>query len=252
MKFLRNVISVVVVFMLISWSARAQDKEVSSSTNAWFMVMNEIRLSPMWSVSNEVHIRRADFIDSWQQFLIRPAVNYRLNPNLEFSVGYSYILTYPYGEQPVKIKTPEHNIWQQVQIRQLIGKVGISHRYRLEERFIGQVDQLGGGNYVLSGSNYAQRFRYRLTVRVPLLQLGNDKEIFAAAFDELWVNLENNFSVESFNQNWFYAGLGYQFNDQANLQAGYLNQLIRKADGIHFEKNPTLSVSLFYNFDLSN
>lgn len=246
----KRLICLLPVLLLLGFNASGQQKEVSRSSNTWFMLMNEVRFSPKWSVSNEVHIRRADFLKDWQQFLLRPAVNYRLNSHVDLSLGYSYVLTYPYGEQPVKMNIPEHNVWQQVQLRHAVGKVSIMHRYRLEERFVGFVQPLLNGDYEIDGADYAQRFRYRLTARVPLLKMREQKEFFAAAFDELWINLENNFSVNSFNQNWFYVGLGYQFSSMGNLQAGYLNQVIRKGDGAHYEKNPTISVSLFYNFDL--
>ena len=229
-------------------SLQAQQREISGSQNTWFMLMNEFRFTPKWYLSNEVHIRRADGLKNWQQFLLRPALNYRLNPNLELSAGYSYILTYPYGDQPVAVRVPEHNVWQQLLLRHSVGKLGFMHRYRLEERFVGNIVPEGSG-FVVDGSNYRERFRYRLTASIPLASFGEDKRLFAAVFDELWVNLDDVFFVDSFNQNWIYAGLGYQFSALGNIQAGYLNQLIRKGDN-RFEQNPTISVALFYNFNL--
>lgn len=229
-------------------SLQAQQREISGSQNSWFMLMNEFRLSPKWYLSNEVHIRRAEGLKDWQQFLLRPALNYRVNPNVELSAGYSYILTYPYGEQPLPVRVPEHNVWQQLLLRHTAGKVGFMHRYRLEERFVGNIEQTGLNTFEINGSNYRQRFRYRLTASLPLIRFGEDKMLFAAAFDELWVNLDDVFFVESFNQNWLYAGLGYQFSEMGNIQAGYLDQLI-SIGGNRYERNPTISVSLFYNVD---
>lgn len=227
-------------------SLQAQQREISESQNSWFMLMNEFRLSPKWFISNEVHIRRANGLKDWQQFLLRPALNYRLNPNLELVAGYSYILTYPYGEQPVAVRVPEHNIWQQLLLRHAVEKVGFTHRYRLEERFVGNIEQTGINAFEINGSNYRQRFRYRLTASLPLKRFAEDKVLFFAAFDELWVNLDDVLFVNSFNQNWIYAGLGYQFSEAGNIQAGYLDQLISKG-GNRYERNPTISVSLFYN-----
>lgn len=228
-------------------SLQAQQREISESQNSWFMLMNEFRLSPKWFISNEVHIRRANGLKDWQQFLLRPALNYRLDPNIELAAGYSYILTYPYGEQPVAVRAPEHNIWQQLLLRHAVGKVGFTHRYRLEERFVGNIEQVGN-TFEVNGSNYRQRFRYRLTANLPLKRFAEYKVLFVAAFNELWVNLDDILFVNSFNQNWIYAGLGYQFSEVGNIQAGYLDQLISKG-GNRYERNPTISVSLFYHFN---
>lgn len=250
MNFVKRITVLFAITMMLGLSASAQHKEVTRSTNGWFMLMNQLRLNEGWSLSNELHIRRADVYERWQQFLLRPALNYHINPNVELSVGYTYIKNYPYGEQPVKMKAAENNIWQQLLLKQAIGKVGILHRYRLEERFVDRVRQVNDGQYEINGTDYRQRFRYRITANIPLLQFTEQKVLFASVFDELWVNLENDFMLSSFNQNWFYAGLGYQFNKMGNLQAGYLNQVIHKGDGVHYEINPTISVALFYNFDM--
>ncbi len=229
-------------------SLQAQQREISSSQNNWFMLMNEFRFSPKWYLSNEIHFRRADGLKNGQQFLLRPALNYRLNPNLELAAGYSYILTYPYGEQPVPVRQPEHNVWQQLLLRHAVGKLSFVHRYRLEERFVGNIKPVGN-SFEVNGTNYRERFRYRFTASLPLVSFEENKTLFVAVFDELWVNLDEVLFVEGFNQNWLYAGLGYQFNTLGNIQAGYLDQLISKG-GNSYEHNPTISVSLFYNINL--
>jgi hypothetical protein len=44
--------------------------------------------------------------------------------------------------------------------------------------------------------------------------------------------------------------LGWRFNKNLNLQAGYLNQYVIKTDGDHAERNHTLQLSVQYNIDL--
>ena len=48
----------------------------------------------------------------------------------------------------------------------------------------------------------------------------------------------------SLNQNWLYAGFGYKFMPHANVQLGYMNRVIRKGDGIHYENNHTLQFTI--------
>jgi hypothetical protein len=57
------------------------------------------RFTGCWSLWNELQLRRADFIGQWQQVLPRVGLNYHLNPNVIFTLGYACLWTYPYGKQ---------------------------------------------------------------------------------------------------------------------------------------------------------
>lgn len=236
--------------LLLAFSAGAQDKDIARSTNSWFSVVNEFRLSPKWYFYDEIHIRRAEGIIEKQQLLLRPALAYRINSHVDFFVGYSYVKTYPYGEQPVKLATPENHFWQQLLVRQQVGKVGLLHRYRLEERWVARVVENSPGSFALDGTDYMNRFRYRVLARVPLYTLeAGKKQLFFSGWDELFLHLDKNFMPASFNQNRFFLGLGYQFNAMGNIQAGYMDHVVRKND-LRYERNPTLNIALFYNVDL--
>lgn len=57
----------------------------------------------------EAHLRRADLGARWRQLLLRPAVNFQLNNQVMFTQGYSYYITYPYGEFPSNSRTGNIN-----------------------------------------------------------------------------------------------------------------------------------------------
>lgn len=217
---------------------------IDHSFDTWWSNINQYKINDNWYASSELHIRRANGVQDWQQFLFRPAINYKLNKQVEFAVGYTYVLSYPYGEQPITTRTPEHNVWEQVTLKQGFDKLKISHRYRLENRFIGTPTTTDGINFSINGTTYAQRFRYRITASYPI-----SEKWFVKGFEEIWMNLNNNnFLPSSLNQNWLYGGFGYKFSDKINLEAGYMNQLIKKGDNVHFENNPTTQVTLGYKF----
>ncbi len=244
--FLKTLFTTTLLLILTVNSIKAQAQIVDHNFNIWSTNINEYILNDHWYLSSEVHIRRTNGFHSWQQFLFRPAVNYKLNENIHFTAGYTYILSYPYGEQPLATTTPENNIWEQIILNHGIGIVNFSHRYRLEHRFIGDPVLNNKGSYDIQGTSYAQRFRYRLTGTFPIIK---DGKWFGAFFDEAWIILADNFMPLSFNQNWLYAGLGYRFSDRGNIQLGYMNQLIRKGDGVHYESNPTIQFTVVYKFE---
>ena len=76
-----------------------------------------------------------------------------------------------------------------------------------------------------------------------------ENTLFLSVSDELFMNLfdKNHY----FNQNWFYAGLGWRFTEKIKLKIGYMNQFLPKTDGDHVENNHTLSLSYIQNFSFA-
>jgi len=95
-----------------------------------------IRFDDRFSVYLELQFRAADFAKQWLQFQARTALNYHLNSNVMFSLGYVFTETWPYGEFPAATKFPEHRLWEQAQITHTMDRVVFQHRGRLEQRFI--------------------------------------------------------------------------------------------------------------------
>jgi hypothetical protein len=105
---------------------------------------------------------------------------------------------------------------------------------------------------VREGWLYANRIRYRFMVNIPF----NKKEmskgaVFLSVQDEVFINFGKTINYNIFDQNRLYGGLGYQFVNNGNIQLGYMNQLLEKPDGIRFESNHTLVLSLTYNIDFT-
>ncbi|MBL4592483.1 MAG: DUF2490 domain-containing protein [Flavobacteriales bacterium] len=240
----------ILIFLLLIMTIRvwSQKRIVDSSLNTWWSNTNKYSVNENWYFSSELHLRRANGLEDWQQFLFRPALNYKLNSSIDLSLGYTYIRSCPYGNQPIAIITPENNIWEQITLKHQSGKLKISHRYRFEQRFIGQtVYDASGLAPTIEGNKYAQRFRYRLTLSRTISKNG---KLFSKAFNELWINLDDKSVMPtSLNQNWLYGGLGYKIIPNGSIQLGYMNQVVKKGDGIHFENNHTLQITIGYKFE---
>ncbi len=254
MKYSISILVLCLIFSIPTSSfSQSQDRVVDSSNNGWYFYIGSFKLSDNFGLYSELHFRRANIISDPQQFLFRPGIDYFLNEHVVFTVGYTYILSYPYGEQPLPTEIPENNIWEQVLLKHAVGKVEFQHRYRFEQRWIGKPVPVNN-DYEIDGTVFANRFRYRLTAKIPLFTISEEKntELFLAIFDEIWFHLNDNLSPRALDQNWIYAALGYQFNAQGNIQLGFLDQYLLKPDGVHVENNPTLQVGFFYNLDFRN
>lgn len=216
-----------------------QSQTYNGDPEVWFLLLNNHHFNNQWSVGNELHLRRTDGLSDMKQFILRPYVNYKPGENAVYTIGYSLSKTHPYGNFPLDDVKPEHNFWEQVTLSQNLGKTSISHRYRMEHRFQGNIAELSPSEFEIDGYDFSHRFRYRLTVKQPL-----SEDYFIQAFDELWVSIDDRFNSGNLSQNWLYLGLGKNIKN-GNVQVAYLRQ---HSIGARVEKHHTVQFTVQVDF----
>lgn len=237
----------VVIALILTTNTKAQTTVKDGYTNTWFTLLNRFQLNKNWSVSNEIHNRYGEFLQTQGHFLLRPSIDYTVNEYVEFVVGYSFIHSSPYTPYSLPIAKSENNFWEQVILKNSVGKVKILHRFRQENRWIDHVSKINGENKI-NGVDYANRFRYRFVLNVDLHKFKeSDKAIFFAAFNEIWLTQNDHLVPTDFSRNWLYLGLGYKFNKSTNVQAGYMHQY-DKVGANSFIATPILQVTMTKNF----
>jgi hypothetical protein len=251
----KNKIMVLAILFILNIGAYAQSPRITDNqTNTWYMYMGNHKLSDKWELHTLYHFRRTDLGQSWQQSLARIGVNYHVAPGLVASAGADWVVSYPYGVQPISYNTTEYTAWEALFYRHQVGRLSFMHRYRLEQRFI-EKDSYDStaSEWQKTGTTYKDRFRYMLSVDIPLNNPKmQDKTWFISANDEIFIGMGKNQAKNLFEQNRIYGALGYRFNKDFNLQLGYMNQKIIKADAIHIENNHTLMLGAAYNLNFSD
>ncbi|MFN7013619.1 MAG: DUF2490 domain-containing protein, partial [Bacteroidia bacterium] len=208
------------------------------------------RLTGKWSLHTEYQWRRNEWILNWQQSLARIGIDYKVNDQAIITLGYGNIITYPYGKQPVLKTFNENRIWQNLLLINQNGIFNFSHRYRIEQRFTDKFIQNSNGEIVFDKVIYTNRIRYLFSIVTPINKKRIEKDAFFLRFyEEAFVSFGKNVGKNVFDQNRLYLAVGYQIENTTNIQIGYLNQLIFKADGLHFENNHSLQIALTHNFD---
>lgn len=230
---------------LLGHSALAQTRTQTNNSHLWLMYFGNHKLSERIGVHAEVQWRRHEFMSANQQLLLRTGIDYYTKSNNRFTLGYAYVETYPYGEFKVANRFPEHRIWQQFLTTQAIGKLKLSHRYRLEQRMIGNA---ATGEF--KGGRYENRFRYMAKATFNLT--GGDRPVFAAIYDEIFINFGKEVAYNIFDQNRLYGAIGFTLSPYVKLEAGYLYQLVqlRSLDANvpprnKIENNHTIQLGLF-------
>ena len=174
----------------------------------WFMYFGTHKLSEKYSLHYETQLRNYELVSNFNQLLPRVGLNYHIDKNTSLTAGYAFIPTQNvfdqgWGEEMVA----ENRIWEQFVLKNVVNRMKIRHRYRLEQRWV----KLG------EETTYKNRARYMLSVKLPISK-NEDSPLFILLYDEIFLNISDN----PFDQNRLFAALGYQFNKQMNFQVGYL------------------------------
>ena len=227
------------VFITLLAQMVVAQKQIDDQLHGWIVYQGNHHLTPKFDLHTEYQWRRADGFADWQQSLARIGFDYKFSKELTFSGGYGWIISYPYGSQPIAKQTNENRLWQQVNVKQQLGNVQFQQRFRLEQRFI---DTL-----------FRQRVRYRTQIIVPLQSsyMAKGKGLFFNANNELFIGFGKGIGKNVLDQNRLITALGYRFTPDFNIQLGYLNQMVFKTDGIHVERNHTLWTTVVYNLDFT-
>ncbi|MCB0765334.1 MAG: DUF2490 domain-containing protein, partial [Flavobacteriales bacterium] len=227
-----KVLQVFMVFptVLLSMALRAQGGTVDQ-TNAWLMYFGNHRLNDRFGVHTEYQWRRNDGFVHWQQSLARVGLDFHTKGGPIISAGYGWIVSYPYGTQPIAYPFTEHRIWEQLIITSAAGRWHFHHRYRLEQRSLEVKAMDDTGAYVPDGDLFKQRARYRFMVTMPITRRTMaDNTLFLAMYNEVFLQFGRHVGTNILDQNRLYGALGWRLKADANLQIGYLNQYIPKAD----------------------
>ena len=191
--------------------------------SGWFMFVNNTKFNDKWGLQFDAQIRSADDWDQVRNTLVRPALQYFINKNSNVALGYLWQTTEatPAGAD-YSVTLNEHRIFEQYIYNHKIKSIFASHRLRLEQRFIGRLE---------NDDLFSQRFRYFFRLIQPLrkTETSFDKGAFLALQNEVFLNLQNKTKINNsiFDQNRFYLATGYRFSKKVDLEVGYMNQAVK-------------------------
>ncbi len=183
----------------------------SSDFGSWYNYFGNKVLNDRFNVHHEVQYRNYNFGGDLEQLMLRTGLGYTFNSKINFLLGYGFIRSENYilGEEDKAIIN-EHRIFQQFITKQRLGRLNLQHRYRFEQRFIG------------NDNTYRSRLRYFLGVTIPLNNKEMiDKTVYLSGYNEIFVGNKGNF----FDRNRIYGGVGYKLNASLRFELAYMNQL---------------------------
>jgi len=230
------------------------NRYATHNTIGWYNYFGTFQLSDKVSLHTEYQWRRTNLVTSWQQSLLRVGINYQLRPTVLARLGYAWIETYNYGEFPLNSlgrDFTEHRIYEMLQLSHKEGKADLSHRFMLEQRFLGRYSSAS----VQKEDEFPLLNRMRYLFRVKYQPGGwfPDK-LYGVLYDEIFIGFGKNVNVNVFDQNRIGALIGFQAGKNLKLEGGVINQILqygRLIEGKNvFQYNTGPVVNAIYQFDL--
>ena len=211
--------------LLTSLTLRSQESDLGN----WFGYFGSYRVADRWSTWLEGQHRNFNFVGDLEQAFVRTALLYDLpKANSQLGAGYGFFHTASYkAGTNDKAYANENRLYQQFLTRQRFGRVYLSHRYRLEERFL--------------PAGFRTRFRYatvlNLCLNKPEMAKGT---VYLSAYNELFINAK----TPIFDRDRLYGGIGYAAMPTLRFETGLMYQLFET------RHRPQWQVVCFHNMDL--
>lgn len=217
-----------------------------SQFSGWGAAFNTLKVGKKTSIHADVQLRSNDEIKQIQTVLLRTGLNYHINKKIIVTAGYAFISNKRVISN-VPGFAPEHRVWEQLIYNHKLKNIFTSHRFRIEQRFIGKSIVLNN-ELKNDGTAYANRFRYFIRNILPLTNKTSfQKGVFAALQNEVFVNFGSTSNVNGkfFDQNRLYLAMGYRLNIKSDIEIGYMNQYIN-GKGTAFTNNHILQLATYF------
>ncbi|WP_333599461.1 DUF2490 domain-containing protein [Flavobacterium sp.] len=225
-----------------------QAQSLEQNQNVWFSYIGQFKVSQKWGFQLETQFRFDNQLDQNLQNVYRIGGIYFLSPTQNLILGYSLVSTFNAGLDDFY---KENRLWEQYQCNKKWheNKHSISHRIRLEQRWVEKIGSIDG-NVVSLGNTYQNRLRYLNRNLFHLTNLNTEQsELYAILQNEIFITLGNNkINSNVFDQNRFLVGLGLNLN-QTRFEVGYMNQFVN-SNVKNDVMNHTVSFSIIQNLDL--
>lgn len=230
---MRKYLLIIVALFAMNFKTTAQTVNQNAG---WLFLMNSTKFNDKWGMHFDFQVRTQDAWDGVRHILIRPGLTYFINKSSDVTVGYLYTPTFLRLDGAADNTLTEHRIWEQYIYKHKFSSINVSHRFRLEQRFV--EDQ------------FSQRGRYFVRFMAPLQKVDGsfDEGFFGALQNEVFLNVQNKDQVNGslFDQNRAYGALGYRFSPKVDVEAGYMNQSVNGRN--NNTSNNIIQVALYTRF----
>ncbi len=206
-----------------------QVKNISTGNQQWLQYYSQIQLSDRWTWLSDAGFRWKGGFEENSQYVIRTGIGYAINPTIRISTGFAHLGFYSSD----KVDRVEFRPYQELLVENKFNKVGLNHRYRIEERFFNPV--ING--QIQPSSSFNFRFRYSVIVSIPLFRLskGESAKVFLLNIgDEIFINAGKEIVDRVFDQNRLIISPAFKLSEHLTLSLTWNSQFESTSTQAHF------------------
>lgn len=209
---------IVIGLLSITGFSCAAQTSAEDQLGAWYMYFFNMRFGKsQFGLQGDYQFRFWNWGSDLEQILLRTGATYRpKNADIMFTLGYANITTGTFGDSDATFN--ESRMYQEALFPQKIGsRFLLTHRIRYEQRWV-------------EGQDFRTRYRYNLFLNIPLnnTQLAA-KTVYIAFYNEIFINgqqsIGDGLTVQYFDRNRTYLGMGYGLRNNLRLQLGWMSQM---------------------------
>ena len=240
---MKTILIVLVLFQSILIFSQSTPRVVSNDNAVWLGYYNAIKFNAKWSLNSDIQFRTKNELKNNSQALLRTGIAFKINDKLEVTLGVAHFRYFMTDEKT----RGEWRPWQELKISDQLGKLKLTHRFRVEQRF----NELVKDNEPANEYQFNWRFRYRFDLRFPIIkEQENGHKLFALFGNEVMINAGNEITYNYFDQNRLYAGLNYEINNKLNLQLQYMHVWQQQSNGFTLLDLNVLRFNIYHTISL--
>ncbi len=201
------------LILILLMKLEVQSQEHAPRALTWFQYKGAGSLkSGKWGAMLDVQHRRAGFLRTSSQQLIRPGVTLELADQLFLTVGVASFWHNISTDDSQPLYRYEARPFQFVQWQQSFTKLRLRHKFRLEQRFNRKTME----ERIIPGFDFNYRTGYRLSILYPVVE-----NWVITAYDEILINFGKEITTQYLDQNRVYLGIRIK-NNQFTYKTGYM------------------------------
>ncbi|MEO6187740.1 MAG: DUF2490 domain-containing protein [Ginsengibacter sp.] len=225
----------------------AQNKNIKKISQQWTQYYSQTKLSEKWIWSADAGFRYNKMLNDPSQYILRTGLNYGLNKHMKVAVGFAHLGFY----SSRKLSKVEYRPYQEFAILYTYQHLGISHRFRVEERFFNEV---AGGNSS-NANSFNFRFRYQFLLNIELFKFSSPNlypSLFLNLGDEIFLNAGKDVTYNVFDQNRLVIGPSVSLSKKIAIAINYNHQFAAVNSPNTYVRTNVLWFIVRQNFSLSN
>ena len=240
---------ILLIFFSISsnYVSNAQtEKNVDHQSLIWSRYYNQLELNTKWSIHSEFDNRI--FLNPIVQnlFVVRVQGRRKFSEQVELGAGFvCFSVATQDPEVILGFNVPEYRGQQDVTWKQNWNKIGLNHRFQIEERFFQNFDKEG----LISGTTFFWRFRYRLQGEYTFWKKEN-QYLKAIVYDEIMINAGKNVVYNMLDQNRMYASIQYGISSSAAVELGYMNSFQQRVSGVDYYDRNIIRFTIYHKLKI--